>query len=65
MNGTLFDYRKMLTYMDESLIQCLLCFKNNQIITASHIIIASHEMTMNKRLNMAGPNLKVNSNLKI
>ena len=36
----------------------VLLFENNQIITASRIMILTYEMTMNKRLNMMGQKQK-------
>ena len=36
----------------------LVLFENNQIITASHIMILTDKMTMNERSNMIGLNEK-------
>ena len=44
---------------DESLdYENLVLFENNQIITASHIMILTDKMTMNGRSNMIGLNEK-------
>ena len=37
----------------------VLSFENNQIITASHIMILMYEMTMKERFNMIGPSKSI------